>query len=97
MCNTSYGMHAVGAARATVNGKQARAIADRWLQANRPGENAGNPDAFPGYYTLHALRGGQVVGMLSVNAATGAVWYHTWHGRFIAINEHHTNTAGGAR
>ena len=56
-----------------------------------------HPDAFPGYYTLHALRGGQVVGMLSVNAATGAVWYHTWHGRFIAINEHHTNTAGGAR
>jgi len=24
------------------------------------------------------------VGMLSVNATTGAVWYHTWHGTFIA-------------
>jgi hypothetical protein len=22
--------------------------------------------------------------MLSVNATTGAVWYHTWHGTFIA-------------
>jgi hypothetical protein len=26
--------------------------------------------------------------MLSVHATTGAVWYHTWHGRFIAMQEH---------
>jgi hypothetical protein len=41
----------------------------------------------PGYYTLHTLRGEQVVGMISVNAATGAVWPHTWHGRFIAMTD----------
>jgi hypothetical protein len=27
---------------------------------------------------------GTVNGMLSVNASTGQVWYHSWHGRFIA-------------
>jgi hypothetical protein len=95
MWNTTYGMHPAGAGTATVSGEQARAIADRWLQANRPGENAGEADAFPGYYTVHTRRGDQVAGMLSVNAATGAVWYHAWHGRFIAMNEHDTDTTGG--
>lgn len=52
-------------------------------------------DAFPGYYTVHTLRGDQVAGMLSVNATTGAVRYHAWHGRFIAMNEHDTDTTGG--
>jgi len=37
--------------------------------------------------TLHIINGGQVTGMLSVNAYTGAVWYHTWHGAFIASSE----------
>jgi len=88
MWNTAYGMRPVGAGTATVGGEQAQVIADRWLQPNRPGEHAGVADAFPGYYTVHTLRGDQVAGMLSVNAATGAVWYHGWHGRFIAMNEH---------
>jgi hypothetical protein len=88
MWNTAYGMHPARAGIATVDGEQATVIADRWLDAYRPGEQAGDADAFPGYYTLHTLRGGEVVGMLSVNAFTGAVWYHTWHGRFIAMTEH---------
>jgi hypothetical protein len=25
--------------------------------------------------------------MLSVNGYTGAVWYHTWHGPFVAMEE----------
>jgi hypothetical protein len=87
-------MHPGGAGTSTVSGEQAQAIADRWLQANRPGENAGEADAFPGYFTVHTLRD-EVVGMLSVNAATGAVWYHAWHGRFIAMNEHDTATTEG--
>lgn len=91
MWNTAYGMHAAGGGRAAiVTVDQARAIADGWLQANRPGEKADTADAFPGYYTVHTLRDGHVVGMLSVNAATGAVWYHTWHGRFVAMSEHDT-------
>jgi len=39
--------------------------------------------SFPGYYTFDYGRT-KVEGMLSVNAATGAVWPHTWHGRSSA-------------
>lgn len=85
MWNTGYGMHPPLAQNARVDNERARAIADQWLDANRPGERAGQAEAFPGYYTLHTLRGDQVVGMLSVNASTGTVWFHSWHGRFIAM------------
>lgn len=63
---------------------RAHLLAQRWLDANEPGlkvERGG--DAFPGYYTLETLRGGRMSGMISVNAGTGAVWPHWWHGRFV--------------
>ena len=63
---------------------QAATTASQWLQANAPGETVGNTDLFPGHFTMDTLSGGNTVGMLSVNATTGAVWYHTWHGTFIA-------------
>ena len=44
-------------------------------------------DAYPGYYTVDVTTSGVVDGMLSVNATTGQVWYHTWHGRFIALQD----------
>jgi hypothetical protein len=44
---------------------------------------ADEADAFYGYYTLHVLRDGKTIGMLSVNGFTGTVWYHTWHGNFV--------------
>ncbi|MGW7363505.1 hypothetical protein ACWGI8_08765 [Streptomyces sp. NPDC054841] len=90
MWNTAYGMmparNRTGAT--TIEPGQAVRIADRWLREHRPGLHAADPESFPGYYTLHTLRGGDIVGMLSVNARTGAVWYHTWHGRFIQMQEH---------
>lgn len=39
--------------------------------------------AYYGYYTLHTLRDGQIVGMLSVNGFSGEVWPHTWHGSYL--------------
>ena len=48
------------------------------------GQTAGKAEAYPGYYTLDTTAGGTTVGMLSVNATTGAAWYHTWHDRFVA-------------
>ncbi len=87
MWNTSYGMMHPAAATTTVPPQRAHQLADQWLHRNQPGLHAGDPEAFPGYYTLHTLRGDRIMGMLSVHAATGAVWYHTWHGRFIAIQE----------
>lgn len=72
------------AGEASVSEEQARALAQEWLDANLPGSTAGHPDALPGYYTLHTERDGRVTGMLSVNAASGQVWFHDWHGDFIA-------------
>ena len=70
-----------------VSAPQARQLANRWLSRERPGASASEPDAFPGYYTTDTSRNGKVEGMLSVNEQTGAVWYHWWHGRFVAMEE----------
>ena len=76
-----------GTTTADVPPAQARRIAQRWLDRQGSGVTAAEPDVFPGYYTLHVLRNGRIAGMLSVNAATGAVWSHWWHGRFISMLE----------
>jgi hypothetical protein len=75
-----------GGVERRVDGSGARRIAQRWLDANRTGLRAGEPETFPGYYTLHVERAGRIDGMLSVNAFTGAAWYHWWHGRFVAMD-----------
>ena len=77
---------APGSSAATVNAAQAQRLAQQWLDANRSGLKAAEAEGFPGYYTLHVERGGKIEGMLSVNASTGAVWYHWWHGRFVAMD-----------
>jgi hypothetical protein len=88
MWNTGYGMHRGAAARpARISPAEAQAAAQRWLDDQRPGLNAAEPEEFPGYVTLHTLRDGKITGMMSVNTATGAVWYHTWHGQFLAMSE----------
>jgi hypothetical protein len=70
-----------------VSEDQAVEIADQWLAAHQPGRGATQPDEFPGYYTLHIVENGAITGMLSVNATTGEVWYHSWHGDFVAMSE----------
>ena len=68
----------------SISASRARTIAGQWLDKNLPGRRALDPRAFPGYYTIDVGAGGHPVGMLSVNTTTGAVWYHTWHGSFLA-------------
>jgi hypothetical protein len=85
MWNARYGMHSGGDVTAPVSADQAVKDAQAWLDAQRTGLTAGEATAFPGYYTLHTLKAGKIVGMMSVNAVTGAPWYHTWHGSFIAM------------
>jgi hypothetical protein len=89
MWNTQYGMHATGAptGAATVSASQARATARSWLDAHGGGLTAGDVDPYPGYYTIDVLRAGTFTGMLSVNAYSGAVWDHTWHGAWIATSK----------
>jgi hypothetical protein len=89
MWNTRYGMMRPGTRTGSdrIGPAEARQIAGKWLRDNASGLTAGQAEAFPGYYTLHTMRGDSIAGMLSVHAATGAVWYHSWHGRFIAMRE----------
>jgi hypothetical protein len=74
-------------AQPTVTAAQAQQIAQQWLDQYQPGSATETPDSFPGYYTLHITRDGEISGMLSVNAYTGQVWFHTWHGAFVASSE----------
>ncbi len=66
--------------------EEARQIAQAYLNLTNSGLEVGDEvDAFYGYYTIHTLRDGQIVGMLSVNGYGGQVWPHTWHGQFLGM------------
>lgn len=87
---TEYGpamMWTVGNRTSTMSADRATALANKWLQANEPGRTVGSTDAYPGHFTMDTVSGGNTEGMLSVNTTTGAVWYHTWHGTFIAMED----------
>ncbi len=95
MWNNRYGMMgaasgmmgAAGGSTERIDAAEAQRIADRWLVDRQSGLTADTAEALPGYYTLHTLRDGEIDGMLSVNAATGDVWYHSWHGEFVDMSE----------
>jgi len=102
MWNTKYGMMgrgmmgnrawlAPGSAASpttmTVSPEQASKLAADFLKSYLPGSTFETPDTFYGYYTLHVIKDGHIFGMLSVNGYTGQVWYHTWHGTFVAVRE----------
>ena len=100
MWNTKYGMMGgtgngmMGSGSQTAPGdpmpvgpEKAKQIANGYLDRASPGSKAVEPDAFYGYYTLHTKRDGKITGMLSVNGYSGEVWYHSWHGPFVAMEE----------
>jgi hypothetical protein len=70
-----------------VGPEQARKIADAYLSRVSPGTKAQEPTKFYGYYTVDTEKDGKTTGMLSVNGYSGEVWYHSWHGPFIAKRE----------
>lgn len=71
----------------TITADQATQIAQQWLDQYQAGSATEAPDNFPGYYTLHITKDAAISGMLSVNAYTGQVWYHTWHGTFVVSSQ----------
>lgn len=99
MWNAKYGMMDRGGTMGMMGGysdgemvlspDEAQDVAQRWLDANLPGRTAGEPDPFYGYYTLHFLNDGEIEGMLSVHGSSRDVWYHSWHGDFVAMAEGH--------
>ncbi|WP_448072441.1 hypothetical protein [Georgenia yuyongxinii] len=84
MWNFRYGM-AADSGTPEVSAEEARAAAERSLGGS--GTTVGSAEEFPGYFTLHTLQDGEVDGMVSVNAVTGAVWSHDWHGSFVEMSE----------
>ncbi|RFA93043.1 hypothetical protein [Pyrobaculum aerophilum] len=67
--------------------EEARSIAERWLAKYFPGAEIEEAYVFPGYYTFHFKIGGDMQ-MLSVNGYNGAVWFHSWHGKYLGEVEH---------
>jgi len=89
MWNTKYGMmSSSGAAGNSLTAEAAEKIATEYLLRVR-GSGPYKVDAseFYGYFTLDYEKDGRVLGMLSVNAFTGQVWYHGWHGGFLGEEE----------
>jgi hypothetical protein len=73
-------------AEISITAEEAVNKAQEYLEAYLPGKTADETaDAFPSYYTLHIREDGEVFGMLSVNAYTGQVFLHHWHGEFIEM------------
>jgi hypothetical protein len=90
MWNTKYGhMRSSGApAAASITADEAKQAAAQWL--TQSGDTTAwtmDVNEMYGYYTIHLVRDGRMEAMLSVNASTRAVWYHTWHGPFVAAKE----------
>ena len=71
----------------TVSPEQAREIANHYLGRVSPGTQAREAEKFYGYYTLHTKHDRKIIGMLSVNGYSDEVWYHSWHGPFITMDD----------
>ncbi len=81
MWNTQYrGQSSAAAGAYDLTGGKSQA--EKFLAGYLPGATIQESTAYPGYYTFDFGRG-QIEGMLSVNAYTGDIWVHTWHGQFI--------------
>jgi hypothetical protein len=88
MWNEKYGhMKLISQAKAPISKEQALKAAQESLDKDFPGMKTGDADPFYGYYTIEVLNEGRISGMLSVNANSGTVWYHNWHGKFLDILE----------
>jgi hypothetical protein len=98
MWNLRFGMsgYGLGLSRSAYTGEdmdisltEAQELAQMYLDDVLPDTQADpEGDLFYGYYTLHVLRDGNIVGMLSVNGYTGQVWLHQWHGDFVGMTAH---------
>lgn len=95
MWNLKYGMHSrmnsynksIGI---PIDAEKAIELAKSYLNKAGLNEYVGDEaEKFYGYYTIHTTdKEGNISGMLSVNGFSGDVWYHSWHGIFIKMEEY---------
>ena len=77
----------IGKAEKKAPGSQSQ-YAQAFLDPHQIGLVAGgHPDVFFGLFTIHAVRGGSVVGWLSANGYSRQVLLHTWRGQLLAMTE----------
>lgn len=91
MWNTKYGMHmGTGKADMAIGEEEAIQLAEKYLDGRSTNELVGEEAGrYYGYYTIHTVaKDGDILGMLSINGDTGEVWYHSWHGTFIGMEEY---------
>jgi hypothetical protein len=87
--NMMGGYYPEGYSGDPIGAEEAIEIAQKFLDLEYSGAEADDPHPFYGYYTLHTTMNSKIFGMLSVNAFTGQVWYHNWHGEYISSIERH--------
>lgn len=91
MWNTKYGHRNTLSNPTTImpiDNYSAVTNAQEWLNRNIPGYRVEDTTVFYGYYTMDLSEKSQVYGMLSVNGYSGEIWYHSWHGDFISMEEY---------
>ena len=80
MWNGRYGVAGTtSSGTATYDEATAKQLATAFLTGYLPGASVIDGQAFPGYFTF-SFGQDAPVGLLSVNASTGAVWVHSWQG-----------------
>jgi len=93
MWNQKYGMgsgFSGSQGNMTIDEQKAIELAKGYLARTNQNEFAADEgQKFYGYYTIDTVnKDGVGVGMLSVNGFSGQIWYHSWHGTFIKMQEY---------
>ncbi len=82
MWNTRYGAGRMQAGSSGYDLAGAKKLAEDFLTGYLPGAQIQESHEMPGYYTFDFGRN-ETEGMLSVNAYSGQIWVHTWHGFYL--------------
>lgn len=82
MWNTRYGAGRTQAGNAGYDLAGAKKLAEDFLTGYLPGAQIMESKQMPGYYTFDFGRK-DIEGMMSVNAFSGQIWVHTWHGSYL--------------
>ena len=80
--NTRYGAGRTQAGATGYDLVGANKLAEEFLTGYLPGSKILESHSMPGYYTFDFGRN-ETESMLSVNAYSGQIWVHTWHGSYI--------------
>ena len=82
MWNTRYGAGRLQNGSSGYDLAGAKKLAEDFLTGYLPGAQIQESHTMPGYYTFDFGRN-EIESMLSVNAYSGQIWVHTWHGSYI--------------